>query len=287
MLDNLSRLDENNCVKRKVKSRDVQTTATIAKTKLLELKENIGDIDKLFVGFDTHRRGKISYEEFSQTLLVANSGLEKHETKSLATKLDKKKAGSVEYASILSALQEVENLPVGMQRRDDYQKNHEESISRPQIKEFYSKPNFPQSQYISVDPHQRIIDAQADNPIVMIQNLHPVGAITNRHPTSGDQIAQEPPSHIQMERMFYASTGAQHVPGKRFGFHRNITSPPYVIEVNARSQRRQQPRQRPRSAPPSMRSGTLRESLLKEHKAVGGNMITSGTGYILIMYARE
>ena len=93
----------------KYKSRDTKTTASIARAKLHQLKENIGDVNKVFSVYDTNRRGRVSHEDFAETLVAANAGLRQSESIELANQLDISKTGSIAYRNIFEALQEVEN----------------------------------------------------------------------------------------------------------------------------------------------------------------------------------
>ena len=92
----------------KKKHRNVKETSRIAKCKLEGLKESGIDLRKFYSQYDTQRTGKISYEEFNSSLLHVASGIAKEEAQDLASSLDHKKIGSVEYRNILDSLQELE-----------------------------------------------------------------------------------------------------------------------------------------------------------------------------------
>lgn len=71
------------------------------------LKNNGVDLNKFYAQYDVQKNGKMSYKDFSDTLLAVSSGIRRDEAHILASQLDKKKTGSIEYKKILDALQDV------------------------------------------------------------------------------------------------------------------------------------------------------------------------------------
>jgi Ca2+-binding EF-hand superfamily protein len=105
VLDQLSKIPET---KRKG-LRSTPETAHIAKAKLETLVKNGARLDDLYKQYDVNKSGKISYKDFSDTLLAVSAGLTREETHQLAATLDKNRVGSVEYGSILSALNNLQS----------------------------------------------------------------------------------------------------------------------------------------------------------------------------------
>eukprot|EP01038_Epipyxis_sp_PR26KG_P007172 gene7172-9781_t len=90
--------------------RNVKETSAIAKEKLQKYsKNNNVDIKKLYLPYDVHRKGRVTYKEFSEALVAASSGIGSEEAHILASNLDNKKTGTIKYENILDALKDLEN----------------------------------------------------------------------------------------------------------------------------------------------------------------------------------
>ena len=118
VLEQLSKIPSdhnNNSYRLRTKShhnnlnRPVQETSSLVKNKLNMLKDTGVDLSKFYAQYDVNRSGKVSYKDFTDTLLAVSAGVRREEALELATKLDKKKTGSIAYRSIVNSLQEIES----------------------------------------------------------------------------------------------------------------------------------------------------------------------------------
>lgn len=89
--------------------RDAPEAAHIAKEKLQGLVRKGIPLDDFYRQYDVNKTGKISYKDFSDTLLAVSAGLTREETHQLAASLDKNRIGSIEYGNIFNALNSLEN----------------------------------------------------------------------------------------------------------------------------------------------------------------------------------
>ena len=90
----------------------VKSVGELSKTaeqKLRQLKERGVDLNKFYTQYDPNRSGCVSYKDFSDTLLAMSSGIGREDALILASTLDKKKTGQIEYKSILASLNEIQN----------------------------------------------------------------------------------------------------------------------------------------------------------------------------------
>ena len=76
----------------------------------------------LYSTYDNHKRGHITYKDFSDSLLLLNSGINKNDAYNLATNIDKHHCGVIEYSSILSALNQLKenSKPVAVEEGKSY-----------------------------------------------------------------------------------------------------------------------------------------------------------------------
>lgn len=89
-------------------SRDVGIAAGIAKAKLLATTNSVNDLQEMYRKYDTHKRGKIIYDDFVESLLATNSGLSKDEVRTLTKTIDHKRTGHIHYANIINDLERLE-----------------------------------------------------------------------------------------------------------------------------------------------------------------------------------
>lgn len=87
--------------------RPAAVTADIARNKLKSVCDNGINLQNLYSQYDINRSGKVSYKDFSDTLLAVSAGLTREETHHLASTLDSNRVGAIEYTNILEALKQV------------------------------------------------------------------------------------------------------------------------------------------------------------------------------------
>ena len=64
-------------------------------------------MNKYYAQYDINKNGKISNRDFCDTLLAVSSGIRRDEAQILVAQLDKRKSGSIEYKTVLNALQDI------------------------------------------------------------------------------------------------------------------------------------------------------------------------------------
>ena len=89
--------------------RSVAEVARLAQGKLKEYEKRGSSLTDIYKQYDTHRSGKVRYDDFTSSLLNVNSGLRKDEADILAKSLDANKCGSIEYQNIMGALKSIED----------------------------------------------------------------------------------------------------------------------------------------------------------------------------------
>ena len=67
-----------------------------------------GGLKGLYSQYDVDRRGRIGYDDFCNSLLLSNAGVNRTDARRLASEMDKQKTGELDYTCILDALKEVE-----------------------------------------------------------------------------------------------------------------------------------------------------------------------------------
>jgi Ca2+-binding EF-hand superfamily protein len=87
--------------------KEMSELALVARKKIQDFQNDNGQIKSLFSLYDTHRRGDITYDDFTDTFLSA--GISHKDGLRLATAIDKTKSGTIEYNNILDALKDVES----------------------------------------------------------------------------------------------------------------------------------------------------------------------------------
>lgn len=105
VLDQLSKIPGT----QKRPKRSVQETSAIAQAKLKSLAASGIDLQRFYNQYDVNRTGKVSYKDFCDTLLAVSSGLGREEAHELASKLDSRRVGSIEYTHILDSLKSIQN----------------------------------------------------------------------------------------------------------------------------------------------------------------------------------
>eukprot|EP01031_Cornospumella_fuschlensis_P022264 gene22264-27226_t len=85
----------------------IRTSAERAEERLRKLRQSGIDIAKFYQQYDVERTGRVSYKDFSDTLLSLSTGISREDAIMLAASLDKNKAGSVDYKNIFSHLEHV------------------------------------------------------------------------------------------------------------------------------------------------------------------------------------
>lgn len=88
--------------------KEMSELALVARKKIQNYQNENGQIKSLFSLFDTHRRGNITYDDFTDTFLSA--GISQRDGYRLASAIDKNKCGIIEYNNILDALKDVESF---------------------------------------------------------------------------------------------------------------------------------------------------------------------------------
>ncbi|RYH17256.1 EF-hand domain-containing protein [archaeon] len=86
----------------KSQSEIIRASAQLAEERLQKLRQSGIDISKYYQQYDVERNGRISYKDFSDTLLSLSTGISREDAIMLAASLDKNKAGSVDYKNIFS-----------------------------------------------------------------------------------------------------------------------------------------------------------------------------------------
>ena len=64
-------------------------------------------MNRFYAQYDVNRSGTMSYKDFSDTLLAVSSGIRRDEAQILASHIDKRKSGSLDYKTILNALEDI------------------------------------------------------------------------------------------------------------------------------------------------------------------------------------
>lgn len=98
----------NQIPRNKKGSEGVESSAGVAADRLAKLKDSGVDLNKFYQQYDVNRNGKVSYKDFSDILLSMSAGIGREDAMQLAAKLDKHKAGCIEYRNILSSLQQLQ-----------------------------------------------------------------------------------------------------------------------------------------------------------------------------------
>eukprot|EP00981_Chlorochromonas_danica_P014844 scaffold9105_cov169-Ochromonas_danica.AAC.1 len=88
--------------------KEVNTCARLAEERLKRLQGNGVDLNKFYQQYDVHRNGRVSYKDFSDILIAVSAGVGREDAMQLAERLDKHKAGSIDYKNLLSSLNQLQ-----------------------------------------------------------------------------------------------------------------------------------------------------------------------------------
>jgi Ca2+-binding EF-hand superfamily protein len=91
----------------RLKSRSISDSAHIAMQKLESLQKSGVDLSRFYSQYDVHKRGRVSYKDFADTMMHLCSGVNKQDLYSVAAAVDAQKTGSVSYDNLLSSLKAV------------------------------------------------------------------------------------------------------------------------------------------------------------------------------------
>lgn len=132
--------------------RGIGEVSNIAREKLESFKEKGMPLDKMYSQYDVQRKGTVTYNEFSSSLIAASSGLQKHETDSLAKSLDRNKTGSIEYKSIMSALKQIEDANPRPKQPQPSSTSHESQLNNNYNKYYNSNKDKAQMTFKDTNP---------------------------------------------------------------------------------------------------------------------------------------
>jgi Ca2+-binding EF-hand superfamily protein len=88
-------------------NRSISDCAHIAMQKLECLQQSGVDLNRFYSQYDVHKRGRVSYKDFADTMMHLCSGVNKQDLYSVAAAVDAQKTGSVSYDNLLSSLRAV------------------------------------------------------------------------------------------------------------------------------------------------------------------------------------
>ena len=103
VLEHLSQISEPE------QTRHIHDAAVTARDSISKLADDSfhGGLKGLYGQYDVDRRGRINYDDFCDSLVLSNAGVNRGEARQLASEMDKQKTGELDYATILAALDEV------------------------------------------------------------------------------------------------------------------------------------------------------------------------------------
>jgi trimeric autotransporter adhesin len=88
----------------KKESKGIGDCAEIAVSKLENLQKNGMNLNRFYSQYDTNKKGRISYKDFTDTMLHLCAGIDSQEIMTLATNLDREKTGTLSYTNLVPAL---------------------------------------------------------------------------------------------------------------------------------------------------------------------------------------
>lgn len=246
VMDHLSRIPES---PNKKPVREVEQTVELAKNKLAMLEKKGVDLNKFYSKYDVDRTGKVSYKDFSDTLVTLSSGIGKEEAHILAAKLDKTKSGSISYKNIIGALQEVERTtpqPSPNPKSNNDRRDQARSSSKHSQQNDYSDYS---SFFDSMESSSLITTRESTSFFDTVKNADPKEAVSYQSlsPRVEAQDATKPPLSPELRgsrRHFYHARG-DGLRSVADDLHREV---PYEVDPPYGEVKKQ--RKRALSAPP-------------------------------------
>ncbi len=138
-------------------------------------------VKSLYSTYDNHKRGHITYKDFSDSLLLLNTGINKNDAYNLATNIDKHHCGVIEYSSILSALNQLKesNQPVAV----DEGKSNDGDNNVIDTKPSGGNAVVSESSEETKQPEKLSLSIPLDTTTIPVTN-EPVDATTNPSPSN-------------------------------------------------------------------------------------------------------